>query len=65
MKLVAFVETMHILKGLTEGCRHLLIKILMMSFVFAQSICNKLICASLLDVVVEPGKIKFIHTETD
>ena len=56
---------MYILEGLTKRRWHLLIQILMMPLVLAHSILYKLICASLLDIIVEPRQVELIHAEAD
>ena len=61
--LVALVQTVDVLEGLTQWSWHLLVKILMMPFAFAHPVLYKLLCARLLDVVIEPGQVKFVHAE--
>ena len=56
---------MHILEGLTKRRWHLLIQILMMPLVLAHPILYKLICASLLDIIVEPRQVELVHAEAD
>ena len=56
---------MHILEGLTKRRWHLLIQILMMPLVLAHSILYELICASLLDIIVEPRQVELVHAEAD
>ena len=56
---------MYILEGLTKRRWHLLIQILMMPLVLAHSILYKLICASLLDIIVEPRQVELVHAEAD
>ena len=56
---------MHVLKSLTQRCRHLLIQVLMMPFMLSHSILYELISAGLLDIVIKPGQVKFIHAKAD
>ena len=61
--LVALVQTVDVLEGLTQRSWHLLVKILMMPFAFVHPVLYKLLCARLLDVVIEPGQVKLVHAE--
>lgn len=65
LQLIPLVQSVHVFESLTKGSRHLLIQVLVMSLVLANSIRNELVCACLLYVVIEPGQVKFIHAEAD
>lgn len=54
LQLIPLVQAMDVLQGLAKWSRHLLVEVLMMAFVLSDSISYKLVCACLLDVVVEP-----------
>ena len=56
---------MNVLEGLAERRRHLLVQVLVVALVLAQSIGDELIRARLFDVVVEPRQIEFIHAEAN
>ena len=61
--LVALVQAVYVLEGLTQWSRHLLVQILMMPFAFVHPVLNELLCARLLDVVIEPGEVELVHAE--
>ena len=65
LQLISLVQAMHILERLTQRSRHLLVQVLMMPLVLAHSILYKLICASLLDIIVEPRQVELVHAEAD
>ena len=65
LELVTLVQPMHVLKGLAQGRRHLLVEVLVMPFMFPGTIGNELICTCLFDVVIEPGQVEFIHAKAD
>ena len=56
---------MHILKGLAQGSRHLLVQVLMMPFMLPHSVSYELFSACLLYVVIEPRQVELIHAEAD
>ena len=63
LQLIPLVQAMHILERLTQRSGHLLVQVLMMPLVLSRPISNELICACLLDVIVEPGQIELVHAE--
>ena len=54
---------MHVLERLAERSWHLLIQVLVMALVLPNAVRDELIRACLLDVVIEPGQIEFVHAE--
>ena len=54
---------MDVFQGLAERCWHLLVQVLVMTFVLSGTIRDELICACLFDVVIEPWEVKLIHAE--
>ena len=56
---------MYVFEGLTEGRRHLLVQVLMVSLVLSHSVRYKLFGACLLYVVIEPRQVELIHAEAD
>ena len=45
--------------------RHALVQVLVVSFFLLESVFYELIGTCLVDVVLEPRQVEFIHTETD
>ena len=61
--LVALVEAVYVLERLAQWARHLLVEILMVPFAFLHPVLDELLCARLLDVVIKPRQVKFVHAE--
>ena len=65
LKLVAFIEPVNVFQGLAQRSWHLFVQVLMMSLVLLCSVSYELVCACLLDIVIEPRKVKLIHAEAN
>jgi len=65
LQLVALVQTMYILEGLTEWPRHLLVEVLVVPLVLTRPIRDELVSARLLNVIIEPGEVELVHAEAD
>ena len=62
--LVPLIEAMDVLERLRKGTWHLLVQVLMVPFMFLDSVLYELVRACLLDVIVEPWQVELIHAET-
>ena len=65
LKLVAFIEPVNVFQGLAQRSWHLLVQVLVMSLVLPCPVLYELVCACLLDIVIEPRKVKLIHAEAN
>lgn len=65
LQLVPLVESVDVFEGLAEGARHLLVQVLVVPFVLPDPIRDELVCACLLDIIVQPRQVELIHAEAD
>ena len=56
---------MHVFECLAEWRWHLLIQVLVVSLVLPNAIRYELIRAGLLNVIIEPRQVEFVHAEAD
>ena len=56
---------MYIFECLAQRSRHLLVQVLVMSFVLSHSVSYELFSACLLNVIIEPRQVELIHAEAD
>ena len=61
---VALVQPVDIFQCRCQRCRHSLIQILVVALSLLEPVLDELISARLVDVVLEPWKVEFVHAET-